>query len=164
MWEQSKTVFVTLNMPGGSNNDTDPWYGAPTPSAAQPQEIARAHGADLRWLDAAFAQAEADNAHRRRHRRPGRHVGPRRRAPAHQANYEPFVRSIATHTLAFGKPVLLPQRRLARLPLGQPAAAGLDLLHGDGRLHRRRLNSTRATTCRTSTASWCTAARSRSSG
>lgn len=27
IWEQSKTVFVTLNLPGGSNNDIDPWNG-----------------------------------------------------------------------------------------------------------------------------------------
>ena len=29
MWEQSEVLFVTLNIPGGSNNDTDAWYGAP---------------------------------------------------------------------------------------------------------------------------------------
>ena len=31
MWEQSKTVFVTMNVPGGSNNDTDAWYTQPHP-------------------------------------------------------------------------------------------------------------------------------------
>jgi hypothetical protein len=32
---QSRVLFVTINVPGGSNNDTDVWYGAPTASAAQ---------------------------------------------------------------------------------------------------------------------------------
>jgi hypothetical protein len=27
MWEDSKVVFATFNMPGGSNNDTAPWTG-----------------------------------------------------------------------------------------------------------------------------------------
>ena len=27
MWEQSKVLFVTLNVPGGSNNDADNWFG-----------------------------------------------------------------------------------------------------------------------------------------
>ena len=28
MWEQAGVLFVTLNIPGGSNNDTDAWFGA----------------------------------------------------------------------------------------------------------------------------------------
>src|SRR4051812_6139702 len=53
MWEQSQVVFVTLNIPGGSNNDDDLWnagaFGA-TKSAAQIQEVAQRTAADLRWL------------------------------------------------------------------------------------------------------------------
>src|SRR5213075_1142907 len=60
MWEQSQVLFVTLNLPGGSNNDNDIWYGTPTRSDAQSAEIAERTGADLRWLEAAFAQANAD--------------------------------------------------------------------------------------------------------
>src|SRR5258708_26393939 len=60
MWEESKVLFVTINLPGGSNNDNDVWYGAPTKTPAQVQEIVERTGADLRWLDAAFAQAAAD--------------------------------------------------------------------------------------------------------
>src|SRR4051812_13341206 len=30
LWKIRDTVFVTLNIPGGSNNDADIWYGAPT--------------------------------------------------------------------------------------------------------------------------------------
>ena len=39
MWEAAGVLFVTINLPGGSNNDTDVWYGAPTPSAAQLAEV-----------------------------------------------------------------------------------------------------------------------------
>ncbi len=61
MWEQSKVVFVTLNVPGGSNNDEDNWYGL---DRTQPQtnEILKRTSADLRWLDKAFALAQADHA------------------------------------------------------------------------------------------------------
>jgi hypothetical protein len=107
IFQRKDTLFVTLNMPGGSNNDSDIWYGAPTMSAAQSQEIAERTGADLRWLDRAFAQARED------------HVGSvvilqqadmwdvDGSSPAHLTGYEPFVSSIAAHTKAFGKPVLL---------------------------------------------------------
>jgi hypothetical protein len=40
MWEQSKTLFVAINIPGGSNNDADIWYKTPSMSAAQAEEIA----------------------------------------------------------------------------------------------------------------------------
>jgi hypothetical protein len=106
MWEQSNTMFVTINLPGGSNNDADVWYGAPVATAAQLAEAANRTGADLRWLDAAFARATADG------------VGAvviqaqadmwdAEKGAAHQANYEPFVAKIAELTQAFGKPVLM---------------------------------------------------------
>jgi hypothetical protein len=47
IFERHDTLFVTLNLPGGSNNDSDIWYGTPTRSAAQSQEIAERTGADL---------------------------------------------------------------------------------------------------------------------
>ena len=58
MWEQSGVLFVSVNIPGGSNNDADSWYGAATASGEQTQEAAQRTAADMRWLDAAFAQAE----------------------------------------------------------------------------------------------------------
>ena len=103
---QSRVLFVTINLPGGSNNDNDVWYGAPTQSAAQVQEIGERTGADLRWLDNAFAlarvlkvrgvviQAQAD-------------MWDPEKGAAHQAAYEPFVKSVADHTVALGKPVLM---------------------------------------------------------
>ena len=106
LWVQSHVLFVTINLPGGSNNDNDVWYGAPTQGAAQVQEIADRTGADLRWLDIAFAlaktlrtkgvviQTQAD-------------MWDAEKGAAHQAGYEPFVQSIAAHTTDLGRAVLM---------------------------------------------------------
>jgi hypothetical protein len=107
-WEKSGVLFVTLNLPGGSNNDTDVWFGAPTMSAAQSQEVAERSAANLRWLDTAFKRAAAngdiavviqlqadmwdlDGA----------------ASAAHLSQYKQFIDSIASHATAFAKPVLL---------------------------------------------------------
>jgi hypothetical protein len=108
MWEQSKVLFVTINLPGGSNNDQDVWYVAPTETAAQAQERNDRTQADLDWLDAAFAQASNDGVK-------AMVIGLQAdlwdgACPtdvAHLSGYDPFVNNIASHTLAFGKPVLL---------------------------------------------------------
>jgi hypothetical protein len=106
LWEDNQILFMTIDLPGGSNNDTDVWYGAPTASAAQTQEVAERTGADLRWLDLAFGlakfghlkgvviQAQAD-------------MWDPEKGVAHQAGYEPFVQKIAERTLDYGKPVLM---------------------------------------------------------
>src|SRR5262249_22814850 len=89
------------------NNDIDPWYGAATPNPAQPVEMAARTGADVRWLNAAFAKAEADNAHsvviigQADMWDTGDTLG-----GAHQSNYEPIVAAMASNTETFGKPVL----------------------------------------------------------
>lgn len=106
MWKQDRVLFVTVNLPGGSNDDADPWFGVTPATDAQKQEQAQRTQADLDWLDRAFQQAQphdvsavviftqadmwdtADLA-------------------SHQTNYEPFISSIAHHTLQFGGPVLL---------------------------------------------------------
>ncbi len=36
MWSQRDIVFVTINVPGGSNNDADVWYGAPATRRRRP--------------------------------------------------------------------------------------------------------------------------------
>jgi hypothetical protein len=106
MFEQSRVLIVTINLPGGSNDDNDVWYAAPTASAAQLQEIVERDGADLRWLDAAFAQAQANGdvavliSTQADMWDPANSV-------AHLAAFEPYVQSIANHTTAFGKPVLM---------------------------------------------------------
>jgi hypothetical protein len=112
MWEQSQVLFVTLNVPGGSNNDADPWFSDSPPAetaaqtAARTAERARRTAADLRWLAAAFAQAQQDGAE-------ALVLGLQadmwdaEKGSAHVANYKPFIDSIAAHAAAFGKPVLL---------------------------------------------------------
>ena len=106
MFEQSKVLFVSINLPGGSNNDNDIWYGTPTQTPAQAQEIVERTGADLRWLDAAFAQAQADGMVAVLIEAQADMWDPEKGA-AHQAAYEPFVRSIASHSTDFGKPVIM---------------------------------------------------------
>lgn len=106
MWMQSKVLFVTLNLPGGSNNDYDVWYGAPSLSNAQRQEITERTDADLRWLNAAFTQAKAAGAQAVVIQVQADMWDPEKGA-AHQAAFEPIVSSIAGHTLIFGKPVLM---------------------------------------------------------
>jgi hypothetical protein len=106
MWEQTQTLFVTLNIPGGSNNDADNWYGL-SRTQTQTDEITQRTQADLDWLGQAFAQANADGV--------GGVVIIEQadmwdldgKTPSHIANYKQFIDSIAAHTLAFGKPVLL---------------------------------------------------------
>jgi hypothetical protein len=107
IWERDGVLFVSVNVPGGSNNDADPWYGAPTASPQQTTEAANRTGAALRWLDRAFRTADEVHA---------RSVVVMTQADmwdldgkdlSHLANYEPIVGSLASHTTAYGKPVLL---------------------------------------------------------
>jgi hypothetical protein len=107
-WEKSGVLFVTLNLPGGSNNDTDIWYGAPAMSAAQSAEVVARSAANLRWLDAAFkrAAADADIAVVIQLQADMWDLDGATSA-AHLSQYKQFIDSIASHTTAFAKPVLL---------------------------------------------------------
>ncbi|CAN5639109.1 hypothetical protein BH11ACT8_BH11ACT8_05260 [soil metagenome] len=107
MWQRDGILFASVNVPGGSNNDADPWYGAPTASPQQTTEAANRTGAALRWIDRAFRTAGTAHA---------RSVVLMTQADmwdldgkdaSHLAGYEPIVSSLASHTSAFGKPVLL---------------------------------------------------------
>jgi hypothetical protein len=106
MWEQSKVVFVTLNVPGGSNNDEDNWYGI---GRTQPQtdEILNRTGADLRWLDKAFALAKSNDAKAVVIQLQADMWDLDGNSPGHIGAYRQFIDSIALHTTNFGKPVLL---------------------------------------------------------
>jgi len=111
-WLQSRVIFVTLNVPGGSNNDSDIWYGTPTMSTAQTQEIANRTAANIRWLNNAFGLAKSIGA-----------VGvvilvqgdmwdmdsnsSIVNGQNHIYGYKPFIDQIAANTKSFGKPVLL---------------------------------------------------------
>jgi hypothetical protein len=61
MWEDAKVVFVTLNMPG-SNNDKLAWTNGFEKQPDHDNEVKNRTAADIRWLQAAFGQAEQQNA------------------------------------------------------------------------------------------------------
>ncbi|MGH8558378.1 MAG: metallophosphoesterase [Methylococcales bacterium] len=61
MWEDSKVVFVTVNMPG-SNNDTLPWTNGFDDPSAQGLEVLERNDADIRWLETAFDKAIDNHA------------------------------------------------------------------------------------------------------
>ena len=107
LWERQGVVFVTVNVPGGSNNDADPWYGVPSASAAQQQEAAQRTAADVRWLDDAFGLAKVTHAASVVVITQADMWDLDGKTSAHLTNYEPIVSSLASHTTAFGKPVLL---------------------------------------------------------
>jgi hypothetical protein len=107
IWQRDGVLFASVNVPGGSNNDADPWYGAPAASPQQTTEAANRTGAALRWIDRAFATAGRTHA---------RSVVVVSQADmwdldgkeaSHLANFEPLVGSLARHTKAYGKLVLL---------------------------------------------------------
>ena len=106
MWEQSHVLFVTINVPGGSNNDADNWFGLAR-TQAQTDEIAQRTQADLDWLGAAFAQATQDGAEAVVVALQADMWDLDSKPVAHLANYEPIVGSLASHAATFGKPVLL---------------------------------------------------------
>jgi hypothetical protein len=107
MWEQSKVLFVTLNIPGGSNNDADVWFGGATQTGEQKQEIQQRTDADLRWLDAAFDKAQVDGARAVLIAEQADMWDLDGNPSAHIANYKVFMEKIAERAAKFGKPVLL---------------------------------------------------------
>jgi len=108
MWEKSGVLFVAVDIPGGSNNGTDPWYGALAMSAAQQQDVAQRSGATLRWIDAAFKHAmtrgnlavviltQADMWD----------IDGAETGAAHLSGYRQYIDKIAVNTQAYGMPVL----------------------------------------------------------
>jgi hypothetical protein len=100
-------MFVTLNLPGGSNNDADPWFGAHTETPAQTTERQQRTDADLRWLDAAFKMAKADKDKALVIIEQADMWDLDGKTSSHLTNYDPLIQSIADHTLALDKPVLL---------------------------------------------------------
>lgn len=106
-FEKAGVLFVTVNMPGGSNNDTDPWYGAPAMSPAQSQEVANRSAANKRWLDVAFNRAVADNSTAVVIQLQADMWDVDGKSASHIAQYKQFIDLIATRAKAFGKPVLL---------------------------------------------------------
>jgi len=108
MWEESRVLFVTLNMPG-SNNDGLPWTVPFKDEAARVQEVAERTGADIRWLERAFATAEANGAEAVLIGLQADMWDPAALIPGGDglSGYTPFVRKLADLSLHFGRPVLL---------------------------------------------------------
>ena len=108
LWEDARVVFVTLNMPG-SNNDTLPWTGNFIDPAAQAKEVAERTDADIRWLQAAFARAEARHAKAVVIGLQADMWDPAAAAAGGDGlyAYTPFVRKLAELSARFRKPVLL---------------------------------------------------------
>jgi hypothetical protein len=113
MWSQRDVVFATINVPGGSNNDADTWYNSdpinhPTANTpAQSDERAQRTDADIRWLDAAFALANASHAKGVVIITQADMWDLDSKTPAHLTNYEGIIGEIAAKTTAFGRRVLM---------------------------------------------------------
>jgi hypothetical protein len=106
-FEKNGVLFMTINVPGGSNNDNDIWYGTPTMSNAQASEIATRTAANLRWLDTAFAQATANKDMAVVIQIQADMWDQDGVSKAHLTEYKQFIDKIAAKTTAFAKPVLL---------------------------------------------------------
>lgn len=108
IWEDARTVFLTLNMPG-SNNDTLPWTSPFNNSAAQDQEVAERTAADIRWLRKAFNHARAQQARAVVIALQADMWDPAAAAPGGDGltAYTPFVQELATLSTQFRGPVLL---------------------------------------------------------
>jgi len=108
MWEDSQVVFVTLNMPG-SNNDGLRWTAPFTNEAARLQEVAERTAADIRWLQQAFALAEANGAAAVLIGLQADMWDPAAAAPGGDGlgGYTGFVHVLADLAVHFGRPVLL---------------------------------------------------------
>ncbi|HZF27203.1 MAG TPA: hypothetical protein VEZ88_13140 [Steroidobacteraceae bacterium] len=109
MWMDSKVVFVTLNIPGGSNDDTSGWSGIFADPAAQTQEASERRAANLRWLQAAFDEARQERARAVVVIVQADMWDPEALAAggAGLDQYTPFVTRLADLSVHFGRPVLL---------------------------------------------------------
>ena len=107
IWEKADTLFVAVNIPGGSNNGADNWYGTPTMTNMQAQEIAARTEAALHWIETAFNEAESKHAKAMVIQVQADMWDLDGNVPSHISNYKPYIDSIAAHTKAFNKPVLL---------------------------------------------------------
>jgi hypothetical protein len=108
-FEKAGVLFVTLNIPGGSNNGTDPWFGAPAMSPVQQKLVTDFTGAAMRWLDTAFAKAKAngDTAVVIMEQADMWDLDGDKMADQHLTAYKQYIDKIATLTTAYAKPVLL---------------------------------------------------------
>lgn len=109
LWLQQDVLFFTLNVPGGSNDDTAPWSGIFSDPVAQAQEVQDREAANLRWLDQAFQIAMHAHARAVVLSVQADMWDPEAAASdgAGLDRYTPLVQELATRTLQFRRPVLL---------------------------------------------------------
>jgi hypothetical protein len=109
MWSDKKVMFVTFNIPGGSNNDTSPWTNGFDNPTGQAQEVATRAAANIRWLKAAFKYADRTNAKALVIALQADLWDPEAIAlgGAGLDQYKPFVQELATQANLFYRPVLL---------------------------------------------------------
>jgi hypothetical protein len=106
LWMQENVLFVTLNVPGGSNDDTAGWTGIFANPAAQTEEVAERQAANARWLDKAFRIAQRERARAVVLSIQADLWDPEVTAAALN-QYTPLVQQLATLSLQFRRPVLL---------------------------------------------------------
>ena len=108
LWQASRVVFVTLNVPG-SNDGTMPWTAPFANPAAQAQLTADRDAANTRWLESAFALAVKRKAKAVVIGLQADMWDPAALVPGGDGlnAYTPFVKRLADLALQFGKPVLL---------------------------------------------------------
>jgi hypothetical protein len=109
MWQSHDVVFVTFNIPGGSNDDLSPWSGNFADPTAQAQEKTERSAANLRWLNAAFDLAQRAHAKAVVVAEQADLWDPEAVATggAGLDQYTPFVQQLANRTVAFKRPVLV---------------------------------------------------------
>jgi hypothetical protein len=132
MWEDARTVFVTLNMPG-SNNDSLPWTDFEN-LAARTTERDNRTAADIRWLTAAFKLAMAKQSKAVVIALQADMWDPAAIAPGGDglSAYTPFVQQLANLSLQFGNPVLILNGDTHLFGADQPLAdpsSGTGLIH-----------------------------------
>jgi hypothetical protein len=119
LWEQSDVVFSAVHVVG-SNNDLEPWFAAPAPSAAQLDEYQTRLQADLRWLDLTFRVADRERA---------RGVVLAMQADAWNgtvprgSGFVPVIERITALAREFGRPVLILQGDTHRFYTDKPIAS-----------------------------------------
>jgi hypothetical protein len=158
MWEDSRVIFVTLNMPG-SNNDGLPWSGGtasipgpPYPASpflnepARMQEVADRTAADIRWLKAAFKEAREEGAKAVLIALQADMWDPAALVTGGDGldGYTSFVQTLADLCVRFGRPVLLINGDSHVFEVDQPLA---DPNSATGKIHKTQAvpNLTRIT-------------------
>jgi hypothetical protein len=150
MWEDAKVMFVTVNMPGGSNNDLSPWtapFNTAADKAAQALERTQRTAADIGWLEAAFDTARANNDKAVVVALQADMWDPAALPAAGGAGldqYTPFVKALADKTVVSGVEVLLLNGDTHLFEVDHPLA---DPNSATGKIHNTRAvpNLTRIT-------------------